>query len=489
VARLSISDKVGVQFIGQVTAQVCQMLGGIILVRLLTRESFATYGQTFLVFALLLPLLGNLGGGIAYFLPRLDRGQQKAFVTQSVLIGLAAGVVAMLGILLAADWAGERFHNPDLAGMLRVFCLFPFLTFPAYFFGQFMVSVERNVLGTVILCANAVVYTLAILVTLLLGASLEVLLVVLLVHAGLVLAVAVGYAGWFFRDVRMQWDGSLIRRQMAYAVPVALAASSGILSREMDKLVISTSFLPAMAAVYFVGAREVPVMSLIGFSISSVLLPEMSREHAAGNLARVRELWAESMRKQAMVALPTFVFLMAFAEEFIVTLYGRDYAASATVFRVYLCILPFRCIMWTLPLSATGHTRPIFWGSVLALVANVAVALALTPVLGMPGPAVATVTALVLLAAFFTWQSRRSMGLNPLVCFPWRAAAEFTAAAMGACLCVLALKYVPLRTEYVFALAAAGFGLVLLVVFLRTRLLTDYERATLKRWVAVGVKR
>jgi O-antigen/teichoic acid export membrane protein len=487
--RFSVSDKVGILFSSQIVVQGLQILDGILLARLLTRADFATYGQTWLVVALLMPIFGNLGGGSAYFLPRLDRGRQKGFIAQSISTGLLAGAAASVGIWVAADFVGARFSNPELSGLLKVFCLFPLLAFPGYFFGQFTISVERNVFGAAAGAVNKAVHTVVFATTILLGGSLQTLFVAMLIQTGLSLLFFTGYAAWFYRDVKMIWDSSLLRGQLSYTIPIALAAATGVINRELDKLVISSFFLPTMVAVYMVGAKEVPVMALVGGAISNVLVPEMSREHACGNMARVRELWSESMRKQAMAAIPAFVFLMAFAPEFIITLYGREYAESATVFRVYLLVLPMRAIIWSLVLTATGHTRSLTWGAVIALCSNVLVSIGATLLIGMPGAALGTVVSIACSAAFYAWRSRVLTGLHPLACFPWRPAGGITVISLCACACVWALKYVPCRTELVFALGSVGFTVIFAVVLLRTRLLTAYERTILRRWATLGLLR
>jgi O-antigen/teichoic acid export membrane protein len=485
----SISDKVGIFFTSQVIVQGLQVADGILLARLLSRESFATYSQTWLAVALLMPILGNLGGGSSFFLPRLDRARQKGFVAQCIALGLLAGAVASLGLFAGAGSIGSFFNNPELSDLIQVFCLFPLLAFPGYFFYQFTISVERNVLGAVAGAVNKVVHTGVLVAFLLMAANLQTLLIAMLFQMGLSLLFFVGYAAWFYRGVKMHWDSSLLRRQLGYTVPVALAAATGVIGRELDKVIISGFFLPAMVAVYMVGAKEVPVLALVGGSLSNVLMPEMSREHARGNMARIRELWSESMRKQTMVAIPTFVFLMAFAPEFIVTLYGREYASSATIFRIYLLVLPLRTVIWSLVLSATGNTRSLTLGAIITLGTNVAVSVMLTMLLGMPGAALGTVVSVVCSSAFYAWRSRVLTGLHPLACFPWRVAGGISAISLGACACVWALKYMPGRAEVVFALGCIGFGGVFSLVLLRTGLLTAYERSTIRRWATLGLLR
>ncbi|MBE3040850.1 MAG: polysaccharide biosynthesis C-terminal domain-containing protein, partial [Chloroflexi bacterium] len=138
----------------------------------------------------------------------------------------------------------------------------------------------------------------------------------------------------------------------------------------------------------------------------------------------------------------------------------------------------------SLVLSATGHTRPLVWGIVIAFAVNLPISIAFASFIGPAGPAVGTVASVVCAAAYFARASRKHTGLHPLSCFPWRMAGTMTLFSAAACGAVWAVRYLPVRTEIGFAAALGGFSLLLVAILLRSRLLTSYERTTLGRWMS-----
>jgi len=480
----SLSDKVAIQFSSRFVVQGLQILDGILLARWLTASGMATFGQVFLVTTLLMPLFGTMGGGIGYFFPRLDRARQKGLLAQSIAIGLLAGLLAAAVIFLVAEPLGQRFQNPALPDLLRLFCLFPVLVFPTYFFGQFTICANRNVTGACVSGIGKLAHSAIIATCLFTGASLGVLLAGLLIYHAALMLFSTAYAARFYRDTPMHWDRSMLRSQFTYTIPIALAAATGVLSRELDKVIASAFFVPSMVAIYLVGAREVPVLFLVAGSISSIIFPEMSRHLAEGNPHKAAELWAESIRKQAMVAIPTFIFLMIFAVEFTVTLYGRKYAESAGVFRIYLLVLPLRCVLWSLMLSAAGITRPLFWAASLSLASNLALGLLAIHLFGILGAAIGTVGSVVVEAGYCGWVTWRRVNVNILACFPWRFMLRLSAISLGVSLLLIPLRLIPLRSEILFMVALPAFSAAVSVLVLVLGCLTEYEKSTFKRWLS-----
>ena len=197
------------------------------------------------------------------------------------------------------------------------------------------------------------------------------------------------------------------RALLGYGVPLAVTGLVGMLGYQLDRVIVASAFTPEEFAIYALGAVQVPVALLVRQAVNSVLVPVLSERWVAGDPVGLAGLWRDAMRKTSLVILPMFVFLMITADALVVTLFGNAYAESAGIFRVYLALLPLNVATWGLIPMAVGRTGLNVYGSIVLLVVNAAVALALIGPLGLYGAAAATPVAGLVVAVYFLARSSR----------------------------------------------------------------------------------
>jgi O-antigen/teichoic acid export membrane protein len=175
--------------------------------------------------------------------------------------------------------------------------------------------------------------------------------------------------------------------------------------------------------------------------VATVLLPEVSRRHQAGDLEGVGRLWQQAMARLALVVLPLFAFLFCFAEPLLLAYLSDPYRRSLWVFRLFLLVLPLRIAVYNPLLVGIGRATWALWASVADLLLNLLLSLALVhllqarqPAWAFLGPALAAVCStyvqvgvlLVLIAG------RLRLGLAGLL--PWATLLRVGAAAAAAAL-------------------------------------------------------
>ena len=106
--------------------QASQLILGILLVRLISKDTFGSYRQVVLVHTFIAGIFTlQIDSSLYYFLPRLGLERRKELLTQTLLttaiISLAVGVT----MFLTADLVARQFNNPDLAFWIRLFSVFP----------------------------------------------------------------------------------------------------------------------------------------------------------------------------------------------------------------------------------------------------------------------------------------------------------------------------------------------------------------------------
>ena len=476
--RRSLASEAAALAVGSLFTQGAAFVSVIVLARLLSKAELGGYQQLLLLYAILTPLLiGGIPSALLYFLPR-SAGQHErrrwvfdAYATLTVLGLVGAGALALLRHPIA-----QAMSNDGLATALLAYA--PFVLF------SFVNAVMPNALIAQGMARRAaalnVLYAAMWLTAVVIGAAasgtVEAVAVALSIAAGVMSVVSV----WaVVRHVGLEPPRPLAsirwRRLLGYGFPLALTAVVGMLGFQLDRFVVSANFAPAVFAVYAVGAIEVPIATLIRQSVNSVLVPAMSERHAAGDLAGLAELWRESIRKLSLFMLPMFVFLMVVADDLVHVLFGAKFAESAEIFRIYLFLVPIQIATWGLIPMAVGRPRVNVGGSLVILVLNGALAVALVGPLGIKGPALATPLAVLAAVVYFLWQIRRLVDLPLRDLVPWRVVAIDFALAAAAALPLAAILALPAAPAVRLALSAIVYLVVCVWLLRRTRQIDDVD--------------
>lgn len=409
-----------------------QFLMGVVLANALTKEAFGTYKQVYLLYGIVTPLFtAALPNSLLYFVPRMEVEERQRLVGQTLVVLWLSGLLLGSLLWLTANLWASVFSSPGLGTALRTFSIVPMFMMPAATLSSAAVAFGRARLSALAsLLVNSSGFALVVGAALLyrdINRVLAATIVAAVIHGAVTLWVVRVSAGGY----KFTLDRSLLRRQFAYALPLAVAGIVGLLAYQTDRMIISLSFSPAVFAVYVVGAVEVPLVSMIGSNINSVLMPRISELHSNGETSAIVTLYREAVRKTAVLVLPLFGYLMMLSAEFILFLYP-EYIESVSIFRVYLLLLPLRVASYGLILQAVGRSRELLRGSVYYLIFNAATSLWLVHLVGLSGPAWGTLVSTVILAAWYIRRSAASIGATAGDLLPWAVVGALLACSVAA---------------------------------------------------------
>jgi O-antigen/teichoic acid export membrane protein len=409
------------------------IISTIALARLLPLRDFGLYQELLLLYGLLAPLLfGGVPAALSYYVARARTEEDRAGWTFDGVMALTAlGVLFAALLVLLRGPLSELLHE---RGRLTtaIALIGPYVVFA--FAGA---AVPNALVATGRARASALISAFAALVhvALLIGAAavfedVRALALAMgvsaLVGAAVGLVVAARLIG--FRP-RLRGLPARSLQLGAYGLPLALTGLAGMLGFQFDRVVISQRFSPEVFAIYAVGAVELPLAAIVQQSVNSVLLPELARLHRDGDLSGMAALWRRTIAKVALILLPVFVLAMVVADDLLRVAFGGRFAESVDVFRIYLLLMPLRVATFGLLPMAIGRTGINLSAALIVLGSNVVLALALVGPLGIEGPALATVIATTLAAAYYLVRLRGLLGLPVRDLFPWRRLTEILAIA------------------------------------------------------------
>jgi O-antigen/teichoic acid export membrane protein len=319
---------------GKVLAFAATFFVPIVLARVFSPAQFGTYKQFFLVLYMLYGI-GQVGmaESLFYFLPASQEGAGR-YVTNSILVLASTGVVVLAGFTLLSKRVAHSMNNPELGRYLPICGLYLLLMLTACVLEIVWISRKKYKSATVCYASSDLLRAALLIGPALWFRSLQAVFV-----GGLLFCIARAVAALavvrkeFPGEVRP--DAGLLRKQLVYAVPFALAVIVDVVQANYHQLAVSSYFDAATYAIYAVGCLQIPLVDFMSTPASNVMMVRMGEEIRDGRAQSVMPIWHDCTRKLALVFFPLVALLTVTASALITFLFTARYAASASIFMVW----------------------------------------------------------------------------------------------------------------------------------------------------------
>jgi O-antigen/teichoic acid export membrane protein len=230
-----------------------------------------------------------------------------------------------------------------------------------------------------------------------------------------------------------------LRRAAAFGLPLQLTSLLTVANQHLDKFLLSRFVGLASVTPYELGARVATAAITFPQFLLLAVLPAASALHAAGDTARLRELYERGGRLVLVATAVTTAALLAAAPRLFSVWLGGGYDGAALALRGVAAAWAVAMTAGMASAVARGIARTDLeaWFHVASTTVHALLSLWLLPGLGMSGALVAYVAGhaagallfLRLLASALRWPFARVM-LAPLVC-PAAACAAGTLAGLA----------------------------------------------------------
>lgn len=382
------------------------------------------YGMVALVltFYFIMSNIFNVGlpEGVARNYPRIDdESDRRGLLVTSFVIALPFAVLGSGVLFLAAELlALKLFNDPSLTPVLRVISIaIPFNVLLNLGLGGLRATqrpVERSV-------AQDVLFPIA-----------RFSLIVGLVLAGYGAAGAAGaYVGaaalaaivalyyvhkhttLFARSVPATLQ---VRSLLSFSVPLMGSAIIINLMNNVDTFLIGVLIDSIGSVGRYNAAFVLAQITLLFYtSLGFMYVPEISRLHAEEGREQAKEIY-QAITKWVLFASLPFTLTALIYPEFVLTfIYTPVYGQAALPFVVITLGLLTHVVVGhnKNTLLALGSTRAILGIDVTTLLANVAINIALIPVYGILGAAIATAVAYIIRNIALSWYLYSKYGIHP----------------------------------------------------------------------------
>lgn len=311
-----------------------------LVVRFLAQESVGVYRQIFQVVinaAGILPL--GVGMSAYYYLSR-EPEKRPAAIFNILIFNFAVGALAFAALAVFPGLIGGLFHSPEITRLAPLIGLVIWFWITGAFLETVAVANQESKIATVFIILAQFTKSALMIGAVMIFSTVSSIVVAALVQALVQTVVLLVYLNSRFPRFWTAFDLRFLREQLVYALPYGLAGLLWTLQTDIHNYFVGYKFSAADYAVYAYGCFQLPLVTMLTESVSSVLIPRMSRLQAAGDNREIIRLTTRAMQKLAFFFLPMYVFLMITAQTFIVTLFTRNYERAVPIFMINLTLLP-----------------------------------------------------------------------------------------------------------------------------------------------------
>jgi putative peptidoglycan lipid II flippase len=197
--------------------------------------------------------------------------------------------------------------------------------------------------------------------------------------------------------------------------PAIIGAGGVQLALFADTLI--ASFLPtgALSALYYADRINQLPIGVVGIAVGTVLLPEMSRRIAAGDMAGAASAQARGIQLALLLTIPSAAAALTIPDLIMRALFARGaftsqdaLAAGSTLAAYSVGLIPFVLLRsFTAPFYARGDTATPVKAALLAAAVNVGLKVVLMGPLAQVGLALATSVGAWINLCLLAWLARR----------------------------------------------------------------------------------
>lgn len=337
---------------GQLCTFAIAFLTAPIMARYFDKVEYATYKQILYVYTSLQSLFTmGLPSVFAYFIPRINKREQKYFINKLTMYFLIIGALFSISLYFSADLLARLMNNPELAVGLKIFSPFPLFTLPA-------MGVEGiyNALRKAKYLAFYHVFTKILM-------FLCIILPVIIWHTGykeaimgwgvasfIAFLVAMYMKNSPYRGIKAEIIPNVDKRIFSYSLPLTGAFISGFFCNSADQFFVSRYYGPQIFADFINGCFSIPIVGMVAGSVKGVLLPLFSKADEENTIGNAISSYVNAVKNSATIIAPMLLFCLVFSSDVVIALFGEKYAASSSYLRIFtlrdfVSIFPYFAIL------------------------------------------------------------------------------------------------------------------------------------------------
>ncbi|QYZ80452.1 flippase [Methanofollis formosanus] len=198
-----------------------------------------------------------------------------------------------------------------------------------------------------------------------------------------------------------RFTGRHLRNLSTFSFWIFLASSGVIIFSHADTILVGYFMTDADVSVYQIAFQFTTAAAFTTTALRTTLYPKISRWHADRNPTWIANALSRAFTYSLLLAVPVAVGGWVLGERLLYFFYGAGFAEGAAALGILLLVQVVNVFMYlqTMTLNAIDRPRESFYATGTAAAVNVALDLALIPLIGIEGAAIATLVTMLVNAA------------------------------------------------------------------------------------------
>lgn len=454
--------------ISKMLMMVLSLVTGMLLSRFRTLEEYGTYSQLMIIIntATAFVMLG-LPNSTNFFLARAETSEEKrdflsVYYTFNTFLCVVLGAV----LVIIVPFVEKYFKNDTISNFSYFLAVYPWAHITFSSISNVLVVYGKTIKLILLNLAVSAVSLASVIIIQLLGLTFNDYMIAFLIGNVLIAIVIYIIVYRLEKGIKLKVDISLIKKILAYSIPIGLASLVGTLNIEMDKLMIGRLMDTESLAVYTNAGRELP-LTMVATSLTAVLLPQMARQLKNNENEKAIKLWGVAIDLSYIIMAFFVTACIVFAPQVMTLLYSQKYIGGVSVFRIYSLVLLLRVTYFGIILNAVGKTKFIFWSSIISLGINVVLNYLLFVIIGFTGPAWATFFSIGVVGLLQLIVSAKVIGVSFKNIFPWLEILKITLINVAwGIICYLLLRILEIGTSDTHIIISVSIGLFVTLIYI-----------------------
>lgn len=393
---------------------ISALLITMIIARVLSQEDYGVYRQYILITSLLggILILG-IPTAVSYLFKNIKSTDvSKLFINTSLLLGLISFITITFLLLFKGSLISLISQNGEIHTIFSLAVVYIAILIFFSFLENIYISDGQGYIFAKINIVYYIVYMIAIAVTSYILKSLFEIIFVMVIFElikGIILYI------YFIRlrNLDLSFDKKLLKQEFTIAIPIGISAIAQTVNSYLGNIYVSSNYDVKSFALYSVGVTEIPFISIITLSISTVLLPTLSYQYQTEkNRILMLKTWNDSVLLGAIIIFPIYWILLFWSNGYIEFIFSKNYLAAKEIYQIYLLKLPLAITVFGNVLVVLNKSKYIFYNMLFALIFNLVSMIILDNYIGLNGVALSSVITQFLLVIITIIQIKKSLNVK-----------------------------------------------------------------------------
>lgn len=408
-------------FASKLSSALIILLSYMLLSRFLPKDQYGNYRQLLMVTQIISSLLIlGLPSGTIYFLSnKVIKEKQRIMMNIFAFKGLLVTTIVILIYplsLLFDELFKTSFYTENIVIILLILIGTIFVSDIENFL---IVEKQTNLLIKYVLINNSI-YFILLLFGILNKSNLIYFLWILSVKY-IISSLNYMYILRFktkYRIRKININYKEIKKIFYFILPLGLTSMVGILSTNIDKIMIGYYFNSDDFAIISNAAYELPFISLLGTSVFSVMIPILKKRYDEKRYDEVAKIWYETGKNMSLLMVPLGIVMLIFSKEIMIVLYSEKYIDGSNIFGIYQLRNIFRIFLYGTIFIVLGETKKILVNTFISGIVNIILNIIFIKLFGLIGVAYATFTTLIILVLLQNYQISRILSVKLVEIYP-----------------------------------------------------------------------